>query len=51
MLKASKDLERERERSRRRAKFWRKLGRIALKLVVVAKALIDLINFIKRFWD
>lgn len=51
MADPSEDLERERERSSRRARFWRKLGRGALKLVIVAKVLVDLINSIKRFWD
>ncbi|MEQ1711396.1 MAG: hypothetical protein ABL908_08335 [Hyphomicrobium sp.] len=51
MAKPSEDLKRERERSSRRARFWRKLGRGAFKLVIAAKALVDLINFIKRFWD
>jgi hypothetical protein len=44
MWKAWKNFRRERLRSRRRAKFWRKLGRITLKLLILAPLLTKLVE-------
>ena len=46
MLNASKDFRRERLRSNRCVKFWRKLGRITLKLLVVAPLLTKLVELV-----
>jgi hypothetical protein len=44
MLNTSRDFRRERERSRRRAKFWLTLGRITLKLLIVVRVLTKLVE-------
>ena len=46
MLKTSKNFRRERLRSKRRAKFWRKLGRITLKLLFLAPLLTKLVELV-----
>ena len=46
MLNTSKNFRRERLRSKRCVKFWRKLGRITLKLLVVAPLLTKLVELV-----
>jgi hypothetical protein len=46
MLIASKNFRRERMRSKRRGKFWRTLGRITLKLLVLAPLLTKLVDLV-----
>jgi hypothetical protein len=46
MLKTSKNFRRERLRSKWRAKFWRKLGRVTLKLLVIAPLLAKLVELV-----
>jgi hypothetical protein len=44
MLKSSKGLRRERRQSKQRGKFWAALGRITLKLLVVAPLLTKVVE-------
>jgi hypothetical protein len=46
MLNTSKDFRRERLRSRRCVKFWRKLGRITLKLLVITPLLTKMVELV-----
>ena len=46
MLKASKNFRRERKRPKRRRKFWRTLGRITLKLLIVAPFLTKVVELV-----
>ena len=44
-METSKNFRRERLRSRR-AKFWRKLGRVTLKLLIIAPLLTKLVELV-----
>lgn len=46
MRNASKDFSRGRKRSSRRKKFWQWLGRITLKLLVLAPLLTKLVDMV-----
>jgi hypothetical protein len=46
MFNTWKNFRRERSRSKRRAKFWRKLGRVTLKLLVIAPLLTKLVELV-----
>jgi hypothetical protein len=46
MFKTWKNFRRERLRSKRRVKFWRKLGRVTLKLLVIAPLLTKLVELV-----
>jgi hypothetical protein len=46
MRNASKNLSRERRRSKRRGKFWARLGRITLKLLVLAPLLTKMVEMV-----
>lgn len=50
MRKASKDFRRGRQRSSRRRKFWQWLGRITLKLLVLAPLLTKWVDWVLTIW-
>jgi hypothetical protein len=46
MFNTWKNFRRERLRPKRRAKFWRKFGRVTLKLLVIAPLLTKLVELV-----